>query len=267
MRAIAINVAANTNMPGFRGPIYPDGSFEYVPIPEREPTSTAVPTYADLDLRLPIPDDVADTPVHLDPEFVGYATCDRYTYGDEHGVKAGPLSSLAPGDYLFFYATLSTHDWPATTEKDGAEGVDAAEGGDGDRHADDADDADRTAVDWIAPDWGAYLIGHFRVRRAITGDEYRALSADDRTVFDANAHVRRADFDAKVLVEGDDDSRLYDRAVPLSTPDAGATANRLVTELSNDSGAGPWWRRRFWYDESATREILDLSDSKAKNRT
>ena len=251
MRAIAINVAANTNMPGFRGPIYPDGSFEYVPIPEREPTSTAVPTYADLDLRLPIPADVADTPVHLDPAFAGYADCERYTYGDEHGVKAGPLSSLSPGDYLFFYATLTTHDWP----------------GDADVGADGSHDADGPTVDWIAPDWGAYLVGHFRVRRAITGDEYRALPADERAVFDANAHVRRADFDAKVLVEGDDDSRLYDRAVPLSAPDAGATANRLVTELSNDSGAGPWWRRRFWYDESATRELLALSEPAAELRT
>ncbi|MFC5367990.1 hypothetical protein [Salinirubrum litoreum] len=249
MRAIAINVAANTNLPGFRGPIYPDGSFEYVPIPEREPTGEQVPTYADLDLRLPIPDDVADTPVHLDPEFAGYADCDRYTYGDEHGVKAGPLSDLDAGDYLFFYATLSTHDWP-----DGAESTD------------DTGPAD-DRLDWIAPDWGAYLIGHFRVRRAITGEQYHDLPAGEQSVFASNAHVRRADFDAKVLVEGDDGSRLYDCAVPLSSPDAGATANRLVTDLSNDSGKGPWWRRRFWYDGEATREILDLSDSGAENRT
>jgi hypothetical protein len=29
MRAIAINIGANTNEPGFRGPIYPDGSRLY----------------------------------------------------------------------------------------------------------------------------------------------------------------------------------------------------------------------------------------------
>ena len=257
MRAIAINVAANTNMPGFRGPIYPDGTFEYVPIPEREPTGETVPTYADLDLRLPIPPDVADMPVHLDPQFAGYADCERYTYGDEHGVKAGPLSDLAPGDYLFFYATLSTHDWPDTAEtRDGESPEDVASA-----------DTDSPGVDWIAPDWGAYLIGHFRVRRALTGAQYRDLPADEQGVFASNAHVRRADFDAKVLVEGDDDSRLYDHAVPLSAPDAGATANRLVTDLSNDSGKGPWWRRRFWYDADATRKILDLSDSGAEKRT
>jgi hypothetical protein len=48
MRGVAVNVGANTNEPGFRGPIYADGSFEYVPIPERDPT----PPAADLDRRV-----------------------------------------------------------------------------------------------------------------------------------------------------------------------------------------------------------------------
>jgi hypothetical protein len=51
MRSVAINVGANTNEPGFRGPIYDDGRFEYVPIPESEPIDpeATVPTYGDLD--------------------------------------------------------------------------------------------------------------------------------------------------------------------------------------------------------------------------
>jgi len=36
-----------------------------------------------------------------------YPCCGRYTYGDEHGVKAAPLAELSAGDYVFFYATLS----------------------------------------------------------------------------------------------------------------------------------------------------------------
>lgn len=275
-RAIAINVAANTNLPGFRGPIYPDGTFAYVPIPERKPTraDATVPTYADVaagleadprtdfdaDPRTDLDADrgvetasgvdtdrgsyrrrdgertlralagdrwdaVADRPVHLDPEFPTYPGGEAYTYGDEHGVKAGPLSKLAPGDSLFFYATLSL--------------------------AGDPDDA----ADWIVPDWGAYLIAEFRVERALTGEAYEALPADERAAFANNAHVKRAPFDAKVLVAGGPGSRLFDRAVPLSAPDAGATANRLVAGLSNDSGKGPWWRRRFWYDDAATAEL------------
>ncbi|SEP23305.1 hypothetical protein SAMN04487948_12449 [Halogranum amylolyticum] len=227
-RSIAINVGANTNLPGIRGPVYPDGRFEYLPIPEEQPTRRPVPTYGDLAVDVDLPEDVRDTPVHLDPEFAEYPTCERYSYGDDHGVKAGPLSELEAGDFLLFYATLTFH-------------------GDPDE-----------AADWIASDWGAYLVGEFRVARAITGETYETLSADERAAFDNNAHVKRDPVDAKVLVEGDDSSRLYEYAVPLSSPDAGATANRLVTALSNDSGKGPWWRRRLWYDAHATAELRDV---------
>ncbi|TQQ81008.1 hypothetical protein EGH24_07600 [Halonotius terrestris] len=239
-RALAINVAANTNLPGVRGPVYPDGSFVYLPIPEREPVDPAadVPTYADLldaldPLPFDLPADSRDRAVHLDPEFAAYPYCENYTYGDEHGVKAGPISELEPGDSLFFYATLTTHEPPA--------GV-----------------ATGPAADWVTPDWGAYLIGEFRVERVLDSDACASLSATEREAFASNAHCKRADFDAKVLVRGSDNSRLFDRAVPLSAPESGATANSIVTELSNDSGKGPWWRRRLWFDEAATARLRGL---------
>ena len=229
-RAIAINVGANTTLPGFRGPVTPDGRFAYVPIPEREPTGEAVPTYGDLSFRLPVDTrDVADRPVHLDPEFAGVHGSTTHTYGDEHGVKAGPLSTLDPGDSLLFYATLSLRGDPA----------DAPE---------------------LPPEWGAYLIGEFRVERAVTGAEYRELDDAARAPFASNAHVKREAFDAKVLVAGGEGSHLLDRAVPLSAPDAGATAGRLVTELSSDSGKGPWWRRVLRYDAEATADLRRVVD-------
>jgi hypothetical protein len=226
-RAIAINVGANTNLPGVRGPIYPDGRFEYLPIPEREPTREAVPTYADLDARLAfdIPERFYDRPVHLDPAFAEYPLCSAYTYGDEHGVKAGPLSKLTPNDRLYFYATLDLHGDP------------------------------ESAVEWVVPGWGAYLIGEFRVDRVVTGEAYASLPAPERERFATNAHVKRDPFDAKVLVAGGAGSKLYDRAVPLSEPTDGTDANALVTELSNDSGRGPWWRRRLWFDADATTRL------------
>ena len=75
-----------------------------------------MPTYADLDLPLSIPDAVRDTPVHLDPTFAEYACCDGYTYGDPHGVKARPLLDLSAGDRVYFYATLD-----ASTDRFAAE--------------------------------------------------------------------------------------------------------------------------------------------------
>ncbi|WP_254279670.1 hypothetical protein [Haloarcula marina] len=229
MRSVAINVAANTNEPGFRGPVYPDGTFEYIPIPESKPTAEPVPTYADFDFETDV-SGVADRPVHFDPEFPE-AGGERYTYGDEHGVKAGPLSALSAGDYLFFYATLSTT-------------------GDGDPPA------------WASPRWGAHVIGHFRLARdPVTGEQYRALTPADRAVFDSNAHVKRETFDARVLLLGDPEgSRLYETVVPLSAPSGGTDANWVVTDLSSDSGKGPWWRRPMRFDEAGTERLLTLAE-------
>ncbi|MFC7047000.1 hypothetical protein ACFQH6_17805 [Halobacteriaceae archaeon GCM10025711] len=223
-RSVAINVGANTNAPGFRGPVHPDGRFEFVPIPEDAPTREPPPTYADLDLSMPIPAAVRDTPVHLDPEFAEYPHGERYTYGDPYGVKARPLLDLAAGDYVFFYATLDSPDDPAP---------------------------------WMPPDWGAYLVGQFCLARdPVDGEAYHDLPPSVSDRFRNNAHVRRETFDAAVLLLGDDDSRLYDRAVPLSTPERGVDPNRVVTDLSSDSGKGPWWRRPLRFDADATREVL-----------
>jgi hypothetical protein len=229
-RSIAINVGANTNLPGFRGPIDPDRRFAYVPIPEREPTVDPVPTYGDLSIPFDVDvTDVADTPVHLDPEFAGVYGASDYTYGDDHGVKAGPLSTLTPDDSLFFYATLTLR-------------------------------GDPDAAPDLPPEWGAYLIGEFRVERVETGETYRDLAPTDRERFASNAHVKRDPFDAKVLVAGSDASRLFERAVPLSAPEAGATAGHLVTDLSADSGKGPWWRRVLQYDADATTRLRAVVD-------
>lgn len=226
MRAVAINIGANTNEPGFRGPIDCAGQFEYVPIPESHPTRETVPTYGDLDLDCTT-DAVRDVPVHLDPEFPDYPHGERYTYGDEHGVKAGPLSKLRQGDYLLFYATLST--------------------------------AADQPPEWQPPNWGAYVIGQFLVDRVLTGEAYRGLPADERKPFANNAHIKRETFDARVLVLGDPDgSRLYDRGIPLSDRDAGISPNYLVNGLSNDSGQGPWWRRPLRFDSPGTDELLTI---------
>ncbi|MGB9987254.1 hypothetical protein [Salarchaeum japonicum] len=213
MDALAINVAANTNQPGFRGPIHEDGRFEYVPIPESEPTREAVPTYGELELDIDTPD---DTPVHLDPTFAEYPTCDAYTYGDPHGVKARPISELRAGDRLYFYATLTSH-------------------GDG-------------PEPWVTPDWGAYLIGEFTLARDPLTEEPAS--------FPWNAHLAREEFDAAVLVEGTDESRLYDTAVPLSG-ERGVDANRVVTDYSEDSGKGPWWRRPLRFDAEGARDLRE----------
>lgn len=231
-RGVAINVGANTNSPGVRGPIHADGSFEFVPIPETEPTRTCGPTYRDLPIAMDLPEGILDTPVHLDPEFAGYGPCERYTYGDPFGVKARPLLDLEAGDHVFFYATLTYH-------------------GEG------------RPAEWISPGWGAYVIGRFRLDGdPIDGDGFSDLPDGVRSAFSSNAHVRRETFDAAVLLRGDPaESTLLGAAIPLSDPAAGTDANRLVTELSSDSGRGPWWRRPLRFGPEGVAALLDLESA------
>ena len=251
-RAVAVNVAANTNEPGFRGPVYPDGSFAYVPIPEpaatfppdRFPVDEPLPTYADLDLPFSLPEPLRDRPVHMDPEFPGVHGREHATYGDPYAIKAAPIATLGPGDWLLFYATLALrpHDWPGPGAA-GTAGVDEPHDVDGAAVADD-----------LAPDWGAYLFAGIRIDRVLDGPDREAAAG----VVPTNAHLKREPFDARVVVAGDpDESGLLDRVVPLSTPTTGADANELVTDLSSDSGKGPWWRRPLRFDEAATATVLE----------
>ncbi|MFC5134244.1 MULTISPECIES: hypothetical protein [Haloferacaceae] len=249
-RAVAVNVAANTNEPGFRGPVYPEGSFAYVPIPEsaatlsrdRFPVDEPLPTYDDCDLPFSLPDSLRDRPVHMDPEFPGVHGRERATYGDPYAIKAAPIADLEPGDWLLFYATLALR--PVGWNGPGADGADP-----------DSTVVDGSVVDDdLAPDWGAYLFAGLRVQRILEGPDREAAAE----VVPTNAHLKRDPFDARVVVAGDpDESGLFDRVVPLSTPATGADANDLVTELSSDSGKGPWWRRPMRFDEPATATVLD----------
>lgn len=229
-RAVAINVGANTNEPGFRGPVRADGSFEFVPIPESEPTAEPVPTYGDLPLSIDVPADLRETTVHLDPEFAGYGPGERYTYGDPYGVKARPLLDLRAGDRVYFYATLDR-------------------------------EGEASGASWLVDDWGAYLIGRFVLARdPVRGEDFDDLPVTDREVFANNAHVKRSTFDAAVLLHGDPDaSGLLETAIPLSGTDAGTTPNRVVTALSADSGRGPWWRRPLRFDSAATERLDGLA--------
>ncbi len=92
---------------GGLGPIFPDGSFEYVPIPEN-PTKTCsrslmfsqIPARSGGFLDQFAPARFRRGPAHYDPEF------ETFTYGDPTKNKRGQLLRLTRGDLLVFYAGL-----------------------------------------------------------------------------------------------------------------------------------------------------------------
>lgn len=229
MRGIAINVGANSSTPGGRGPIYSDGTFQYVPIIEKDEHDVSEPTYSELELEDVRPEAAHDEPTHFDPEFPEFDYGQNYTYGDRHRIKTRQIEKLNEGDVLFFYATL--------------------------KYAGDT----APEYDWINTDWGAYIIGHFTLWcDPIPANELDILPEDTRERVATNAHFRRQEFDAEYLVLGDpEESFLYTWPIPLSGA-SGDEANHFVSVHSDDSGEGPWYRRVLGFDDEGTRTLLDL---------
>ena len=114
-RICIINVGANASHGKLRSPLFEDGTFEFIPIPENtkrhpNPNCPLLPQYRDLrsfndrcsSLLRFVPKSYWDVRVHNDPEF------ETFTYGDYPTIspRAANLKRLEPGDYLFFLARL-----------------------------------------------------------------------------------------------------------------------------------------------------------------
>ena len=106
-KALILRVGIDSGCGGTLGPIFPDGTFEYVPIPESpEYVSPRSVYFRDLPARhggtlAPyVPRRYRDAAAHYDPEF------ETFTYGDPTRIKRGQLLRLIDGDLLIFYAGL-----------------------------------------------------------------------------------------------------------------------------------------------------------------
>lgn len=110
-KAVLLRVGIDSGSGGIQGPLFEDGSFEYICIPDKKGVS--VHTYGSLLGRNGTPHSdcfpvrkrkgIADQHVHLDPEF------ETFTYGDPTTPKRS-LRTLDQGDYLIFYAGLQRWD-------------------------------------------------------------------------------------------------------------------------------------------------------------
>jgi hypothetical protein len=190
-QVVLIRVGVDTGAGGIHGPLFADGSFEYIPIPDRfgstngvdartygtvlggkhEPLINYFPTRRRSKYK--------DQPIHFDPEF------ESFTYGDPSTLKSR-LKTLQENDLLVFYAGLQGWDF----------------------HRDPA----------------LYIIGFFSVSCAGLPKQLteRFGSTKWREYFAKNFHVRHSvvfkdQKDRLVLVKGDQaKSRLLTRAVQIS---------------------------------------------------
>ena len=192
MRIFLANVGANASH-RFAGPIFEDGTFEFLPIPETPDLSSSIATrYRDLrswynpdrDLLEYIPNRLRDVACHNDPEFT------TFTYGDncDRNSRASGLKALRPGDFLFFIARLEHR-------RHGAK----------------------------AGPFGFYLVGYLHIAQ----DNWllRAVSArpnpEDEELFGRNAHMLRGRSDSSLwdgfwVFRGSEESRRFSRAVPVT---------------------------------------------------
>lgn len=181
MRVYLANVGSNASH-GFASPLFEDGSFEFIPIPEGigvAGASARLVRYADLrshyypdgDLLRYIPRRLRDAPCHNDPEF------ETLTYGDggDNG-RSSALTTLRPGDALLFIARLER--W---------------------------DDGKRTRQ------FGFHLIGGLSVDYA----EFVTPQTSGRDRFAKNAHAIRGD-ERFLGVAGSSRSRRFRKAVPIT---------------------------------------------------
>lgn len=197
-RILFLRVGIDTGCGQALSPLFPDGSFEYVPIPERAEDVGSrgvrfhnLPARSGGSLARFVPARYRDGYAHHDPEF------ENCTYGDPGRNKGAQLLRLGRGDLLVFYAGLT----PV-----GFKGVDAL-----------------------------YVIGYFTVSTLHRIPDGAGWPPAAFAHLLGNAHLRRVRPDpGLVIVEGDGaQSRLLARAAPLSDE-----ARNVLPELVEVLGFG-----------------------------
>ncbi len=208
MQVVLLRVGIDTGSGGIHGPLFSDGSFEYIPIPDNfRGKGVDTRTYGNIRGRegrtlvdyFPEArrERFSEQSVHFDPEF------ETFTYGDPTPPKAS-LRRLTEGSLLVFYAGLKG--W----------GFDCAA--------------------------ALYIIGYFEVAQAAFATSFS--QADLAGMFRNNFHVMHGEIfedqkDRLLLVKGNAKSRLLNKAVRISavgTDRNGRPLHKLAQEMQEVFG-------------------------------
>jgi hypothetical protein len=186
VQVVLLRVGIDTGCGGIHGPLFSDGSFEFIPIPDNfrgkgvdKRTYGNIPGRKGRTLADYFPEArrerVSGQSVHFDPEF------ETFTYGDPTPPKAS-LRRLSEGSLLVFYAGLKGWDFDC-----------------------------RAAL---------YIVGYFEIARAGFATSFGR--AELAGMFQNNFHVMHREVfedqkDRLVLVKGNANSRLLKKAVRISS--------------------------------------------------
>ena len=207
-RILLLRVGMDLGFGGL-GPLFPDGTFEYVPIPddpdrvsERSLFFLDIPARSGGSVARFVPRRHRESSAHYDPEF------DTFTYGDPTRNKRAQLLRLVKGDMLVFYAGLRPPE-----ETQGSK---------------------------------LYIIGYLTILHAHAITTLSPWPPPEHRQLWGNAHLRgdKGDNDLVVVQGYPATSRLLVRAVPLSDEQQNILPD--MTELLGLSGsvkragAGRW---------------------------
>lgn len=178
MNVVLLRVGIDTGCGGIHSPLFRDGTFEFVPIPDSRGVDERTYGNSKGRVRRPFAEyfpnrkqaGAASQAMHVDPEF------ESFTYGDPTANKRG-LAKMHPGDLLVFYAGMEG--WGHT----------------------------------VSP--ALYLAGMFRVKLAGFAPSFTREQL--QMEFEQNFHVRHPDVFADdreklVLIKGGAGSRLFRKA-------------------------------------------------------
>lgn len=204
-RIFLANVGVNASH-RFSSPLFPDGTFEFIPTPEdRDLPAPHAIRYTDLksfydqgqSLTKYIPKRLWGKTTHNDPEF------DTYTYGDncEVNPRASSLKRMESGDFLFFLARL-----------------------------------DRWENDKPTNNHGFHLVGFLEIQDTLK-DVRRLPDASLMPRFGHNAHIRRGLSDSELwdrfwVFAGSESSVRFHRAIPVN--------RELCNQVFVSADGSPW---------------------------
>ena len=196
VKSVAINVGVNTNPEwgGFRGPIFSDGSFEFIHIPWKRKYGMIEPPpkkYDEMPYSPYVPDSLKNEYVLVSPDFY------NCTYASTKPARAAnkPILGLKKGDTFLFYATLRPYDERGERE------------------------------DWINPRWGAYIVGLFKIDfikeslRHVLADKVARESFNEYTWYKSLLKLGVRDDRAPWVKGIKEESGLLKKAIPLSRPE------------------------------------------------
>jgi hypothetical protein len=182
MKVAMVRIGIDTGSGGIHGPLFQDGTFEYIPIPDGFGRDER--TYGNSTGRYGrklaeyFPETrqakINNQAIHFDPEF------NTFTYGDPTSPKAG-LRHLQQGDMLIFYCGLEG--WNFISKP------------------------------------ALYLMGYFEILTAGRAGNYSENEIE--TLFGENFHVKHRDIYERqkkdlVLIKGSSSSRLLNKAICIS---------------------------------------------------